>query len=60
MNDQLRWIRSSHSDSEGGNCVEVAVAGAVRIRDSKNPTGPELHVTALAWSAFIAAVQPGA
>jgi hypothetical protein len=61
MSDQLTWFKSSYSDDEGGDCVEVAVTGAVRVRDSKTaPTGPELHVTALAWSAFIAAVQPGA
>ncbi|WP_406726296.1 DUF397 domain-containing protein [Streptomyces sp. GD-15H] len=26
MSDQLRWIKSSYSDSEGGDCVEVAPA----------------------------------
>ncbi|GAA4948788.1 DUF397 domain-containing protein [Streptomyces sp. NPDC051740] len=26
MSDQLKWFKSSHSDSEGGNCVEVALA----------------------------------
>ncbi|MEW2073756.1 DUF397 domain-containing protein [Streptomyces sp. NPDC012403] len=60
MNDQLTWFKSSYSDSEGGNCVEVAVNGTVHIRDSKSPTGPELRVTASTWSAFLAAVQPGA
>jgi hypothetical protein len=24
MNDRLRWTKSSYSDSEGGECVEVA------------------------------------
>ncbi|MEV6165900.1 DUF397 domain-containing protein [Streptomyces sp. NPDC052052] len=24
MNNTLRWFKSSHSDSGGGNCVEVA------------------------------------
>ncbi|OSP45287.1 MULTISPECIES: DUF397 domain-containing protein [unclassified Streptomyces] len=60
MSDQLKWFRSSYSDSEGGACVEVAYCGAVHVRDSKNPSGPELHVTAPAWSAFVSAVQPGA
>ncbi|MFE9771394.1 DUF397 domain-containing protein [Streptomyces sp. NPDC005931] len=60
MSDQLNWIKSSHSDDEGGACVEVAVRSAVHIRDSKNRTGPELHVSAPAWSAFVAAVRPGA
>ncbi|MDG9726273.1 DUF397 domain-containing protein [Streptomyces sp. DH41] len=61
MSDQLQWFRSSYSDDEGGACVEVALASAIHIRDSKAaPTGPELHISAPAWSAFIAAVQPGA
>jgi hypothetical protein len=60
MSDQLRWVKSSYSDSEGGNCVEVALSAAVHIRDSKTPAGPELHVTAPAWTAFVSAVQPGA
>ncbi|MEU9520097.1 DUF397 domain-containing protein [Streptomyces sp. NPDC048224] len=61
MSDELKWFRSSYSDSEGGNCVEVARCGAIHIRDSKSaPSGPEFQVSAPAWSAFIAAVQPGA
>jgi hypothetical protein len=60
MSDQLRWVKSSYSDSEGGACVEVALSAAVHVRDSKIPAGPELHVSAPAWSAFVAAVQPEA
>ncbi|WP_030382720.1 MULTISPECIES: DUF397 domain-containing protein [unclassified Streptomyces] len=26
MSDQLKWFKSSYSDSEGGNCVEIAQA----------------------------------
>jgi hypothetical protein len=60
MSDQLKWFKSSYSDDEGGDCVEVALAVGIRVRDSKNPTGPELHVPAPAWKAFVSAVQPGA
>jgi hypothetical protein len=61
VSDQLKWVKSSYSDNEGGNCVEVARRGAIHVRDSKSaPMGPEFHVSAPAWSAFIAAVQPGA
>ncbi|KOX27851.1 MULTISPECIES: DUF397 domain-containing protein [Streptomyces] len=62
MSDQLNWRKSSYSDDEGGDCVEVAAAvGAIHIRDSKTaPAGPELRLSAPAWSAFIAAVRPGA
>lgn len=60
MSDQPTWFKSSYSDNEGGNCVEIAVRGAIRIRDSKNPEGPELRVAAPAWAAFVSAVRPGA
>ena len=60
MSDQLTWFKSSYSDDEGGDCVEVAFAPRIRVRDSKNPTGPELQVPAPAWAVFISAVQPEA
>ncbi|MEV5954795.1 DUF397 domain-containing protein [Streptomyces sp. NPDC051987] len=60
MGDRLKWFKSSYSDNEGGNCVEVAFSAAVHIRDSKVPSDPRLRVAAPAWSAFISAVQPGA
>ncbi|WP_172639174.1 DUF397 domain-containing protein [Streptomyces tailanensis] len=64
MSEQLAWFKSSYSDNEGGDCVEVAFRDpgltAVRIRDSKNPTGPTLTLGAPAWKAFVSAGQPGA
>jgi hypothetical protein len=60
MSDQLKWFKSSYSDDEGGDCVEVAFAVTIHVRDSKIPASPELHLTAPAWTAFISAVQPGA
>lgn len=40
------WRKSAHSDSAGGECVELAaLTTTVGIRDSKNPTGPHLHLT---------------
>ncbi|WP_030569321.1 DUF397 domain-containing protein [Streptomyces aureocirculatus] len=56
------WRRSSHSNSNGGACLEVAdnsPAGLVPIRDSKNPTGPALVLSAPAWSAFVDGVKAG-
>jgi hypothetical protein len=51
--DDLTWRKSSYSGSNGGNCIEVAATGrAVAVRDSKNPGGPKLAVTAAAWTAF--------
>ncbi|MFB7862283.1 DUF397 domain-containing protein [Streptomyces sp. NPDC056069] len=50
-----RWRKSSYSGTNGGDCVEVAEgwAGAVPVRDSKQPLGPVLIVTAGAWRAFV-------
>jgi hypothetical protein len=55
------WIKSSHSDGSGNNCVEVAeVAFGVAVRDSKDPDGPFLAFSPDAWRAFSAAVSQGA
>ncbi|WP_405646554.1 DUF397 domain-containing protein [Streptomyces sp. NBC_00019] len=60
MSEQLKWFKSSYSDSEGGACVEVAFATAIHVRDSKVPASLELYIAAPAWKAFVSAVQPGA
>jgi hypothetical protein len=59
-----RWRKSSYSSSNGGNCVEVAVArpGSARVvavRDSKDPDGPVLAFTLAEWQAFVRGVQAG-
>lgn len=53
------WRKSSHSDGTGGSCVEVldGLPGVVPVRDSKNPSGPALVVTAAAWVAFISDIK---
>ncbi|GAB2441858.1 DUF397 domain-containing protein [Micromonospora schwarzwaldensis] len=45
------WRKSSRSDD--GNCVEVAIADAVLVRDSKDPQGPILRFDARAWHTFV-------
>ncbi|MEV0253113.1 DUF397 domain-containing protein [Streptomyces sp. NPDC050732] len=62
MTVELNWFKSSYSDDEGANCVEIALCApsGLRVRDSKLPASPELTISAPAWAAFIAAVQPGA
>lgn len=54
-----KWIRSSYSDANGGNCIEIApdFPETVPVRDSKNPDGPVLVVTRSAWSAFVDSVR---
>ncbi|MEH1014107.1 DUF397 domain-containing protein [Micromonospora sp. CPCC 206060] len=50
------WRKSSRSNTQGGNCVEVAgnLPGVIGVRDSKDPTGPVLTFDAAAWRAFLA------
>lgn len=51
----LQWFKSSYSGDEGGDCVEVANhSAAIHVRDSKNPSGPQLTVAPDAWAAFVA------
>jgi hypothetical protein len=48
--ENTRWRVSSHSGSQGGNCVEVAGSGSrVLVRDTKDRTGPVLAISASAW-----------
>lgn len=62
MTGELTWFRSTHSDTGGGNCVEVAFGpGAVLVRDSKDRAGARLTFTPGAWADFVAyAVTRGA
>ena len=55
------WQKSSYSGSNGGQCVEVArnLLGVVAVRDSKDPCGPSLIVTAGEWRAFLDGVRRG-
>lgn len=47
------WRKSSFSNGQGGNCIEVGNAGdAIALRDSKDPRGPRLLVSSAAWSKF--------
>ncbi|MFD0075331.1 DUF397 domain-containing protein [Streptomyces sp. NPDC127166] len=54
-----RWRKSSYSDGDGGNCVEVLddVPGAVPVRDSKVTDGPVLVASAAAWAAFVSGLK---
>ncbi|WP_224283367.1 DUF397 domain-containing protein [Streptomyces sp. LS1784] len=54
MSTEPAWFKSSHSGTEGGNCVEVALTpGTVRVRDSKDKTGPQLAFAPQAWADFV-------
>ncbi|MFI2260738.1 DUF397 domain-containing protein [Streptomyces tubercidicus] len=53
------WRKSSYSNGDGGDCVEVAddLPGIVPVRDSKDPHGPAVVFPAAAWSTFVTAVK---
>ncbi|MFJ4188823.1 DUF397 domain-containing protein [Kitasatospora sp. NPDC089509] len=53
------WRKSSHSNNDGGMCVEVDDARPGRVRDSKDPDGPRLTFSSPAWQAFITAIRTG-
>jgi hypothetical protein len=52
---QAIWRKSSYSSSTGQNCVEVAInlPDIIAVRDSKDPGGPTLLMSATAWRRFI-------
>ncbi|MFF1460753.1 DUF397 domain-containing protein [Streptomyces sp. NPDC058330] len=54
--DELKWFKSSYSsNSSEADCVEAASApGGIRLRDSKNTSGPHLRFAPTAWNAFVA------
>ena len=54
---ESNWRKSSYSGSNGGECVEVASAKRVMVRDTADNDGPMLAFTLEAWSAFIAATR---
>ncbi|MFE7165803.1 DUF397 domain-containing protein [Streptomyces sp. NPDC057616] len=58
LSDAL-WMKSSYSNGDGGDCVEVAahIPGLVPVRDSKDPGGPALLITAAAWAPFVDALK---
>ena len=57
----VTWRRSSYSNSDGGQCVEVSddFVTAVPVRDSKVPHGPVLVFPAVGWGAFVVAIRGG-
>jgi hypothetical protein len=62
MSDPLaiRWRKSSHSDHQGGNCVELAcLSHMIGVRDSKDPDGPKLALSPAAWGALTAEIKSG-
>ena len=49
----MTWRKSSYSGQEA-ECVEVALAPVVRIRDTKDRPGGMLEIPARSWDALLA------
>ncbi|MFJ6769447.1 DUF397 domain-containing protein [Kitasatospora sp. NPDC091257] len=55
MSAEADWFKSSYSDDNGGECIEVAPSpSSIHVRDSKDKAGPTLAFSPAAWSAFVA------
>jgi Domain of unknown function (DUF397) len=49
----MDWRKSTHSNANGGDCVEVAATDrAIQVRDTRDRDGATLTITAAAWQAF--------
>jgi hypothetical protein len=51
------WRKSSYSGDNGGECIEVATAGAVLVRDTTDRKGNVLIFSADAWQAFTTTIR---
>lgn len=57
-NDNPVWVKSSLCAN--GDCVEVALVGEqVLVRESKDPSSPELRFKLDQWIAFLGGVRRG-
>jgi len=51
------WRKSSYSDANGGNCVEISYDGVILVRDTADRDGGTLAFTADAWQRFAAGLK---
>ncbi|MCQ4201358.1 DUF397 domain-containing protein [Streptomyces sp. NPDC048109] len=53
------WRKSSHSNDQGGSCVEVVDGhpAGIPVRDSKVPGGAVLVFSVGGWTSFITALK---
>ena len=53
----MEWRKSTYSNANGGDCVEVAAEDVVRVRDTAHREGGMLGFTAAAWSMFLGGIR---
>jgi hypothetical protein len=51
------WRKSTHSGSNGSDCVEVGGSPAVLVRDTKNRSGAILSFGPDQWRRFTTAIK---
>jgi hypothetical protein len=51
------WRKSTYSGANGGDCIEVASANAIMVRDTIDRGGAVLIVTAEEWQRFTASLK---
>lgn len=49
----MDWRKSSYSTGSGGQCVEVASAESVAVRDTTDRQGATLTFPAESWQTFL-------
>jgi Domain of unknown function (DUF397) len=52
----MEWRKATYS-VENGNCVEVASASAVLVRDTQDRDGVTLSIPAGAWRSFYTTIK---
>jgi hypothetical protein len=58
MESRRGWFKSSRSNGQGDDCVEVRFGdGRVDVRDSKNPDLPYISISVSLWTEFLTYVK---
>ncbi|MDQ8700920.1 DUF397 domain-containing protein [Streptomyces sp. LHD-70] len=57
--DDQNWRKSSYSNGDEGDCLEVLDTHptTIPVRDSKNPHGPALLIPRDSWASFLTALN---
>ena len=55
----VSWHKSTHSNGDGGSCVEVGIAdGIIPVRDTKHGgDGETLVFSGAAWARFVTSLK---
>ena len=51
------WRKSTYSDANGGDCIEVASTDIIMVRDTTDRGGAVLTLAAMEWQRFVASLK---